>query len=492
MPNGLPALHRTFTLQDSFKADPAQGYSLLPFQFIPLDDRRYVLTNLAGEFLVVPHEVLHQLVLKRLPMDSQYYLSLKSQHFLADADSSICLELLAAKYRTKQIPLSEFTSLHIFVPTLRCNNRCVYCQASRQGPTKPGYDMKWEDAEKAINFMFRSPARSLKVEFQGGEPLLAFPLIKQVVGKVEEINQTEARNVEFVICSNLSLVSDEVLDFCGAHNIYFSTSLDGPRALHNANRPSSDFDSYERAITGIACVQDVLGSDKVSALATTTRTSLAYPVEIVDEYIRQRFNAIFLRPLNPYGLAARGNTELEYEVEEWLAFYVRALKYILELNYQGVPFREQYAALILRKMLTPYGTGFVDLRSPAGVGIAVILFNHDGGIYASDESRMLAEMGDERFRLGSLSVDSYEDVMLSDSLISLLRETMAEGVPCCSDCGIQPFCGSDPVRHYRTQGDPIGNKPTSEFCARNIGLIKHLIQLLEDDAQAAKVLRSWI
>src|ERR1035437_2612950 len=269
MPNGLPALHKTFTPWDSFQANPTQGYSLLPFQFIPLDERRYILTNLAGEFLVVPHEVLHQFVSKRLPMDSGYYLSLKSQHFLGDADSSICLELLAAKYRTKQMPLSEFTSLHMFVPTLRCNNRCVYCQASRQGPTKPGYDMKWEDAEKAINFMFRSPARSLKVEFQGGEPLLAFPLIKQIVGRVEEINKTAVRNVEFVICSNLSLVSDEVLGFCGAHNIYFSTSLDGPRALHNANRPSTDFDSYERTIAGIARVQDTLGADKVSALATT-------------------------------------------------------------------------------------------------------------------------------------------------------------------------------------------------------------------------------
>jgi His-Xaa-Ser system radical SAM maturase HxsB len=352
--------------------------------------------------------------------------------------------------------------------------------------------MKWDDAERAINFMFRSPTRCLKVEFQGGEPLLAFPLIKQFVGRVEEINKTEARNVEFVICSNLSLVSDEILDFCGAHNIYFSTSLDGPRDLHNANRPGTDFDSFDVATIGIARVQNALGADRVSALATTTRMSLAYPVEIVDEYIRQRLNAIFLRPLNPYGLAARGVPGLQYAVEEWLAFYVQALNYILELNYQGLPFREHYAALILRKMLTPYGTGFVDLRSPAGMGIAVILFNHDGGIYASDESRMLAEMGDERFRLGTLSADSYEDVMLSDSLVSLLKDTMAEGVPCCSDCGIQPFCGSDPVRHYRTQGDPTGNKPTSEFCARNMGFIKHLIRLLEDDARAAKVLRSWL
>lgn len=66
MPNSFAPLHRAFTSRHSFQAIPAEGYSLLPFQFLPLDGRRYVLTNLAGQFLVVPHEVLHQLVSKRL------------------------------------------------------------------------------------------------------------------------------------------------------------------------------------------------------------------------------------------------------------------------------------------------------------------------------------------------------------------------------------------------------------------------------------------
>jgi His-Xaa-Ser system radical SAM maturase HxsB len=298
--------------------------------------------------------------------------------------------------------------------------------------------------------------------------------------------------MEFVICSNLSLLSDDILEYCARHPIYFSTSLDGPRALHNANRPSADFDSYEMTTRGIRKVREILGPDKLSALMTTTKASLSQPTEIIDEYLGQGLKSIFVRMINPYGLAARGAAQSTYDADEWLAFYKEVLDYILELNLQGVAFREEYAALILKKILTPYGTGFVDLRSPAGIAISVIVFNYDGGVYASDESRMLAEMGDQRFRLGSLLESSYEDIMLSDSLIGLVRDTMAEGVPGCADCGVQPFCGADPVRHYRTQGDPVGHKPTSEFCRRNMEIIKHLIRLIEDDEKAKAVLTNWI
>ena len=105
---------------------------------------------------------------------------------------------------------------------------------------------------------------------------------------------------------------------------------------------------------------------------------------------------------------------------------------------------------------------------------------------------MLAEMGDQKFCLGHLLEDTYEDVMLSDRLLSPLAETMAECVPMCVDCALQPYCGSDPVRHYRTQGDVVGYKPTSDFCKKHMGIITHLIRLLEDDPQAAEILKSWV
>ncbi len=467
-------------------------YSLLPLRFISLDETRYLLTNFAGEYCALPRETLHSFLRGTLPIQSPEYGRLKSKQFLIDDESSATLELLAAKYRTKQEYLTDFTRLHIIVPTLRCNNRCGYCQVSRQGPSSSGYDMTTEIAERAVEFTFRSPARRLKVEFQGGEPLLQFPLVRYIVETSLERSQAQSRYVEFVICTNLSLLDDDILEFCAAHEVYFSTSLDGPKALHNLNRPNPDFDCYDRTISGISRVREALGRDNISALMTTTRASLSQPVAIVDEYLRQGFNSMFVRPINPYGLAARTGDAGGYTADEWLTFYKEVLSYILELNYQGISFRESYAALVLQKILTPYSTGFVDLQSPAGVGIGVIAFNHDGSVYPSDESRMLAEMGDNRFRLGNLLTDTYEQIMLSEKLISLVKDTMTEGMPQCCDCGVQPYCGSDPVRHYRTQGDLVGYKPTSEFCARNMAIIKHLIWLLETDPKASEVLKTWI
>ncbi|MEE8114786.1 MAG: His-Xaa-Ser system radical SAM maturase HxsB, partial [Nitrososphaerales archaeon] len=442
--------------------------------------------------IVLPREELHRFLRTQLPMHSRLYNDLKAKHFVIDEDSSIALELLAAKYRTKQSHLANFTALHMFVVTLRCEHSCPYCQVSRQSEDKSAFDMTEEMADRAIDFLFHSPSRSLKVEFQGGETLLNFPLIQYIVDQVERRNQNEDREIQFVIATNLALITDPVLQYCLEHDIYISTSLDGPRELHNKNRPRPGRDSYERVVDGIRRVREFLGPHKVSALMTTTVESLSQPFEIIDEYLRQGFHSIFLRSISPYGFAVKTGWANAYHIEEWLEFYKKGLDYIIGLNKSGVFFREEYSAIILRKLLTPFPTGYVDLQSPAGIGIAAIVFNYDGDVYASDEARMLAEMGDKQFRLGNLFEDTYKDIMGSPQLIETLLESMAEGVPCCSECAVQPYCGSDPVYHHAVQGDVVGYKPTSGFCRKNMEVIKHLVRLLEDDEEAGQVLKNWV
>src|SRR5205814_3441428 len=104
------------------------------------------------------------------------------------------------------------------------------------------------------------------------------------------------------------------------------------------------------------------------------------------------------------------------------------LDYIIDLNKRGIVFTEYFTSLILQKMLTPYGTGFVNLQSPAGMGIAGIIFNYNGEVYPSDEARMKAEMGDKVFSMGNLLTDTYENIMLSPALLSPLEESVAESV----------------------------------------------------------------
>ena len=480
-----------FKTEDAFSSKQ-KGYDLLPFRFIKLDEVRYVAVNEVGEWLALVRADLELFIRKKLSSDTELYGSLKSRHFLQDSSSNIATDLLALKTRTKRSRVADFTGLHMFVVTLRCNHSCKYCQVSRQSEDRAAFDMTIPMADKAIDFTFRSPGDALKIEFQGGESLLNFELIKYVVIEAKKRNLTERRNLAFVIATNLTVLDESILTFCREEGVNISTSLDGPEDLHNRNRPKAGSDSYKLTIDGIRRARQALGADKVSALMTTTEASLNRVEDIVDEYLRQGFRGIFLRSLSPYGFAIKTKTYDGYDTEEWLRFYKKGLDYIIEINKQGIFFPEYYTALILQKMLTPYGTAFVNLQSPAGIGIAGIIYNYNGDIYPSDEARMKAEMGDNIFCMGNLLKNSYEEVMLSPALLSPLEDSVAESVPMCEECAFLPYCGSDPDYHYATQRDFVGHKALSGFCQKNMGIFRYIIQKMEDDPVVRKILESWV
>ena len=470
----------------------SSSYRPLPFRFMRWSGEHVLLSNDVGEFAFLPASEFQEFAEGRLPRSSDAYADLKAKHLLTDSSSSLPLQLLATKYRTKKSFLDGFTRLHIFVVTLRCDHTCAYCQVSRVTEDRTRYDMTSETAKQGVDFLFRSPSPELKVEFQGGESLLNFDAIRFIVEEVKKRNVGEQRQIDFVIATNLSQLTDEMLDFCTEHSIHLSTSLDGPAHLHNANRPRPGRDSYERVIANIELARTRLGHERVSALMTTTEQSLRYPNEIVDEYAARGFHSIFLRPISPYGFAVRTKQAFRYQTDAFLDFYKAGLNRVIERNRQGIPFVEVFAQILLRKMLTPFPTGYVDLQSPAGAGIGAVVYNYDGDVYASDEGRMLAEMQDTSFRLGNLHSDSYESVMGGERLRAIVEQSCAETMPGCSECAFVPFCGADPVFHWATQGDLVGHRPTSAFCRRNMGIIRHLFELLRSDDEFTKqLLTSW-
>jgi uncharacterized protein len=481
-----------FLTRDHYETPLAAGYKLLPFRFTRLAGDDYVLSNQAGEFLIAPHADVAAFAQHKLPISHPLYNDLKSKHFLVDDDSNVALDLLSLKVRTKFSRLANFTGLHIFVVSLRCEHSCPYCQVSRQSDDKLAFDMSLETAYKSLDLVFQSPSPGIKIEFQGGEPLLNFPLVKEIVLRAEQMNVSAQRALQFVIATNLAVLTDEILDFCQDHDVLISTSLDGPADLHNRNRPRTGKKSYELAVLGIERVRAALGRDRVSALMTTTEASLPRVREIIDEYVYRGFDNIFLRPLSPYGFAIKTRWYSAYDVERWLEFYKDGLDYIIELNRSGVFFVEQYSATILSKMLTPFETGYVDLMSPAGIAIAAAVYNYDGTVYASDEARMLAEMGDETFKLGNVHTDSYSDIFLAETLLDALDSSFAASAPMCSDCAFEHYCGAEPVYHHATQGNFVGRKPVSAFCHRNMEIFRHLIQRMRSDDEVRRIFLSWV
>jgi His-Xaa-Ser system radical SAM maturase HxsB len=470
---------RPFVPQSAFAV--SSNYRLLPFRFHRLDERTEILVNECGEFLFAPEGTARKIIRKELPIDSEFYPTLRAKHFIYDDSSSPLLDVLATKYRTKFGFIYGSTKLHIFVVTLRCDHSCHYCQVSRQTANQGQFDMSRDVATAAVNMMLQSPSEHITMEFQGGEPLLAFDTIKYIVPIAKDGAASLGKELEIVITSNLAFLTDDILAYCKANEIKLSTSLDGPEFIHNSNRPRPGGDSYKVTIDGITRARRVLGGDRIAALMTTTQLSLQHPIEIIDEYVRRSFHTIFLRPISPYGFAVRSKHKTGYKIDAFLEFYKTGLDHILELNRRGYNLVEIYTRILLQKILTPDGTGYVDLQSPSGAGLNVLVYNYDGGVYATDEARMLAEMKDETFKLGSVLKHSRAEILTSPAFVSLLEQGCNQSLPGCSDCAFQAYCGSDPVYHHATQGDMTGHRATSGFCKRNMKVMEHLFSLLRND-----------
>lgn len=471
------------------------GYRLLPFRFLRLGDEHQdsvLITAETGEYLFLSDGQLKQLIHKQIDHRTSLYRDLLARHFIYEPSVHDPLPEMAAQYRSRKSFLFGGPALHLFIVTLRCDHSCQYCQVSRAPLTGIGQDMSVEHSSHAVDRLFESPSPVLTVEFQGGEPLLAFDRIRQVIEAIQRRNEVERRSIQFVISSTLHYLTEEILDFANEHAVHFSTSLDGPAFLHNANRPIPTKDSYERTLDGIRRVQERLGHNNVSALTTLTAKSLEHPEAIIDEYVKHGLNSISLRPLSPYGFAKKSELRLEYSVNQYISFYKKALAHLVAVNAQGAFLSENYTSLLLTNILTPFSTGYVDLRSPVGAGIGALVYNYDGGVYPSDEARMLLEMGENSFRLGSVS-QPLRELLTSPVIKLLLSAGVAEALPGCSDCALVHYCGADPVDHYARQGDPIGHRAFSTFCQRNMELLTHLFHLLRDgDEQTMRTLLSWI
>lgn len=169
------------------------------------------------------------------------------------------------------------------------------------------------------------------------------------------------------------------------------------------------------------------------------------------------------------------------------------LTYIIQKNKEGIFISEVLATIMLKKIMTPYSTGFVDLLSPPGLGVNFIAYDYNGNVYPSDEARMLSAMGDERFLLGNLYDNHLKEIFCNPNLKEIHFQAMAEGVPDCVDCAYLPYCGADPVYHYNSQGDIVGNKSHSGFCKINKGVFTHLFEkIYKNDPEDMKVFWSWI
>ena len=159
--------------QNAFSSE----YTLLPFRFERYSENEYLLTNEIGEFVFLSPTDFQKFVEGKLNTDSDIFQNLESKQIATSDKVENVVKMLATKYRTKKSILRDFTSLHMVVPTLRCNSSCIYCQVARKDLDADSVDMSKETARKVVKLIFQSPSQYIKIEFQCGDPSTNFPMV---------------------------------------------------------------------------------------------------------------------------------------------------------------------------------------------------------------------------------------------------------------------------------------------------------------------------
>ena len=458
------------------------------FNFRKFNDK-VLITNDFGRYVFLDKEKFIKFINGSINTQDKSYEELVEGHFILESPSVLFDEYIKEEIRGMKSYVLSGTGLHIFAITNCCNANCVYCQAKDKSSKLNGFMTK-ETARKAVEVALQSPDNSITIEIQGGEPLLNFDVVKEIIDYTNEVKRD--KDVSFTMVSNLVALDDSKLDYLVEKNVSVCTSLDGPRNVQEKNRVCKNGGStYDYVIQGIDKLRKrgIFGG----AIQTTTKYSLDFPEEIVNIYAELGIPGIFIRALTPLGFAKSDWNEIGYTPEEFLKFYEKAFNRIMEINKQGTFFPELHASYFLRKIISSSSVNYMELRSPCGAGLGQLSYYYTGDVYTCDEGRMISEAGIDAFKLGNVYKDSYKDLIQNPICKTLALSSVVESIPGCSDCVYNPYCGVCPVITYAHEKDIFPKTPKGFRCQVYSGMLDiYFERLFKADERDIEIFKSWI
>ena len=133
-------------------------------------------------------------------------------------------------------------------------------------------------------------------------------------------------------------------------------------------------------------------------------------------------------------------------------------------------------------------------RSPCSAGVGRLAYGHDGRVFPCDAGRATALGGDDLFDMGQVMTDTYEALVGSSVVRTLVYSSTLDGVPGCTSCVYKRFCSVCPVDSYTTQGSLVGRMLESPHCTRRMGLLDQLFGLIarsREQVWLADLLDRW-
>ena len=141
-----------------------ESYKILPFQFKRTKNDEVLLVNECGDFIFLNVQDFFDFIRHSLSSESSCFAALKSHLFLSTNDIDVAIRQTAGRYVTRKSFLRDFTTLHMMVITLRCNQKCEYCQVSCANEDAKKFDMSEEEFAARNGDTFLYPMRRVLVK----------------------------------------------------------------------------------------------------------------------------------------------------------------------------------------------------------------------------------------------------------------------------------------------------------------------------------------
>ncbi len=327
-----------------------------------------------------------------------------------------------------------------------CNLRCRYCFAG-QGDYHSGKRemLTTEVGEKAIDFLIEAsgPRHNLDIDFFGGEPLLNWQVVTELVDYCETRAAETGKDLRLTMTTNGLLLDEEKRTYINEHFKNVVLSIDGRPEVHNYMRPAPNGKaSYDPIIRNIKAMVEERGDDKefyVRGTFTHFNTDFSNDVAYLAEKDLKQISMepVVADPTDPYALTDEDILDVQAEYEKL------ALHYVEEKD-GAHPYRFFHFNLDLDEGPCTYKR-----LKGCGVGSEYIAVTPQGDIYPCHQF-----VGEEEFLMGNVSQKPSE---LSPALRKMFDKRLIPNRKPCDTCWAKYFCsGGCLANHYHATGSLDG------------------------------------
>jgi His-Xaa-Ser system radical SAM maturase HxsB len=454
--------------------------SVWPLKFREVSDGSILFADDAGGFFKASAGFLDRYASGDLTAADRMFLKEGSHGFEQEGD----LPWTSFAYRwARRQSRPEKMNYVIVVPTLRCNLACGYCQVSRAPEKARGFDWSDETLAGVLSFLAGLEGPDIKIEFQGGEPLLRIDLLEVV----RDFCRERFSQAQFVVCTNMQELDARAWAFLDADDTFISTSLDGDRLTHERQR-THDGAATDAFFRNIEAAVARYPEGKISALPTVDVANPPDFEALLDNYERYGIRSIYLRPINHQGFARKLH-QGDNVLVRWNQLHAEFIELLIARNHRTGRFMEEYYfSQCLKRVLRFDADNHVDIRNPNLFASDYVVVDYDGSFYPTDEARMLSRIGRIDLNIGHVSkgIDWAKVGALNSGASNHFD-------PDCIHCAYQPFCGTDVIDDISRYGRIDVPRRDTWFCGRHLALFDKVFEVLyRRDEPTRASLAAWL